>query len=128
MYVLAIDPGNVESAYVYIDTDTLKPVDFGKIPNEDLLERCFQRRGNWEEPWRLKYRLAIEMVASYGMAVGATVFDTCVWIGRYIQAAQDGDWRGLGFEGYDRVYRKDVKMHICGQTKAEGREHSAGVD
>lgn len=54
--------------------------------------------------------LAIEMIASYGMAVGSEVFDTCIWIGRFIQA-----WNGP----YTQVFRKDVKMHLCGQTKAK---------
>lgn len=37
MIVLAIDPGNKESAYCFIDSDTLQPGEFGKVPNTDLL-------------------------------------------------------------------------------------------
>jgi hypothetical protein len=55
-------------------------------------------------------KLYIEMVASYGMAVGRTVFETCVWIGRFVEAWGDN---------WDFVYRKDVKMHLCGQTRAK---------
>ena len=53
---------------------------------------------------------AIEMVASYGMAVGAEVFDTCVWIGRFHEAI---------FGGADLIYRREVKLHHCGTSKAK---------
>jgi len=55
--------------------------------------------------------LAIEMIASYGMAVGKEVFETCVWIGRFWQV-----WPGVSVT---RIYRKDVKLHLCGTLKAK---------
>ena len=36
--LLAIDPGNLESAYVVIDADTRRPIHFDKVPNPDLLD------------------------------------------------------------------------------------------
>jgi len=56
--------------------------------------------------------LAIEMIASYGMAVGREVFETCVWIGRFQQAWHTPD-------GVKLVYRRDVKMQLCGSPKAK---------
>ena len=56
--------------------------------------------------------IAIEMIASYGMAVGVSVFETCVWIGRFIQAI------GNGIEPRF-IYRKDEKMNLCGSMKAK---------
>ncbi|WP_274347012.1 hypothetical protein [Xanthomonas campestris] len=56
--------------------------------------------------------LAIEMIASYGMPVGREVFETCVWVGRYQQA-----WRSP--EAVQLVYRRDVKLHLCGNAKAK---------
>ena len=49
------------------------------------------------------------MIASYGMPVGKEVFETCVWIGRFQQAAPIG----MRLE-----YRKDVKLHHCYSVKA----------
>ena len=104
--LLAIDPGNVESAYVVVDKN-LKPIEFGKIPNEDMLptinSACFHGR--------IK-EVAIEMVACYGMPVGKEVFDTCVWIGRFVQEAE-------GYANVNYVYRKDEKIHICGNMRAK---------
>jgi hypothetical protein len=99
--ILAIDPGNVESAYVEIDA-SYKPRVFGKIKNEELLTKI-------ATIWPCEV-VVIEMVASYGMAVGKEVFDTCVWIGRFMQ--------GCGLPTL-LVYRKDVKLNLCGQTKAK---------
>lgn len=98
MRILAIDPGNTESAYVLMEN--YKPIEFGKIPNDELLKRCKH----------YDYKKAIiEMVASYGMAVGKEVFETCVWIGRFSQITED----------FEYIYRKDVKMNLCGQTRAK---------
>jgi hypothetical protein len=109
--ILAIDPGNIESAYVILDGDRL--VEFAKVENETLLERLPFFRETASE-------LAIEMIASYGMPVGREVFDTCVFIGRAIQA-----WGGP----YTRVYRKDVKLHLCGQARAkDGNIRAALID
>ena len=58
--------------------------------------------------------VAIEMVASYGMAVGKTVFDTCVWIGRFEQAA-----RYYGANSVNKsIPRVDEKMNLCHSMKA----------
>lgn len=56
--------------------------------------------------------LAIEMIASYGMPVGREVFETCVWIGRFIEA-----WGGT--YAMTRVTRNEVKNHLCGSSKAK---------
>lgn len=99
--IMAIDPGNVESAYVIIDRD-FHVLRKGKLENAEM--RQIVSNGEYDE-------LAIEMVASYGMPVGASVFETCVWIGRFFECA--------GNRPVKKVYRKDVKMNICGQTRAK---------
>lgn len=53
--------------------------------------------------------LAIEMVANYGMPAGKTLFETCVWIGRFIEAH-----RGE----HHLVYRRDVKLYLCNSSRA----------
>ena len=100
--ILSIDAGNVESAYCLIDKETYKPIEFGKISNEQILMKIIE----------LKYNnLILEMIASYGMPVGASVFETCVWIGRFIQARNCADW--------DYIYRKEEKMNLCHSMKAK---------
>ena len=110
MKVLAIDPGNTHSGYALIDADTCRPLDVGKIPNDELLRICY---GYGDADLQLEDTVAIEMVASYGMAVGKEVFETCVWIGRFREAV-DSEWRDV-----DLVYRRDVKLHHCASAKAK---------
>lgn len=109
-HVLAIDPGNTESAYVVLDKDTRRPTDFDKIPNLQLLARLPVIAEDFELAG-----IAIEMVASYGMPVGADVFETCVWIGRFTQLA-DGFYRQ---PPVDLVKRHPVKVHHCHSAKAK---------
>lgn len=98
---MAIDPGTDESGWCLYDG--ARVVDSGVSPNGDLL---------FGLPEMPADHLAIEMIASYGMAVGREVFETCVWIGRFMQA-----WRQP--EAVEMVYRRDVKLHLCGTAKAK---------
>lgn len=107
--LLAIDPGNTESGWVVIDTETRRPLEFGKTGNHALLTQL------WHSAAEHHDHTVIEMVASYGMAVGAEVFETCVWIGRFAEAADSI---------YDRprpaelIKRQPVKLHHCHSPKA----------
>lgn len=104
MKLLAIDPGTDESGWVILDN--FRIVASGISPNETMLHKV-KMEGYYDIDV-----LAIEMIASYGMAVGREVFETCVWIGRYVQA-----WRAP--EAVKLVYRRDVKLHLCGTSKAK---------
>lgn len=99
-YILAVDPGTTESAYLKYDGD--KILGFGKIPNEELFLLIAEEDSN--------VLLAIEMVASFGMPVGREVFETCVWIGKF-EVIHSGPVR--------RLFRKTVVAHICGDVKAK---------
>ena len=101
--IIAIDPGPTESACVEFDGSTIVAQ---KLPNDQLMA-YLQQQG---EECRATWLLAVEMIASYGMAVGAEVFETCVWIGRYLQA-----WNGQSI----RVKRLDVKLHLCHDSRAK---------
>jgi hypothetical protein len=107
MRVIAIDPGSTESGYALIDADTRRPIEVDKIPNPELLDMLTDNELGLSV---VSDAGAIEMVASYGMAVGKEVFETCVWIGRFQQAAEIG---------MRLVYRRDVKLHHCHSAKAK---------
>lgn len=107
--VLAIDPGNTHSGWALINTTDCYPIAFAKTLNDEL--RRSIRAGNFLDAEHVH----IEMVASYGMAVGATVFDTCVWIGRFHEAIHVV----RPSAAVELTFRRDVKLHHCGQTKAK---------
>ena len=98
---LAIDPGPSESAVIGMDGDQ---VTVGLIlPNKAMLDFIDGSTGP----------VVCEMVASYGMPVGKDVFETVFWIGRFAQLTQtDG-------RDFDRVFRLDVKMHLCHDSRAK---------
>lgn len=117
MNILAIDPGNEQSAFVVLGKD-YKPLQFGKVPNDTLLAEI--REGKFAGC----KAAAIEMIASYGMAVGREVFETCVWIGRFKESL-------IYVEGIqaELVYRQTVKLHICHTPKAkDGNIRQALID
>lgn len=106
--ILAIDPGDRQSAYVLMDEDcSIRNQIAGKLDN-DLLMMLLKRLCKDE-----RMTVVIEMVASYGMAVGREVFETCVWIGRFTQAARDAGCK------VRYVYRIEEKLAICHDSRAK---------
>lgn len=117
--ILAIDPGNIKSAYAVLHYDDLSLIEFGKVDNEFLLEKLQNDRFNGEIN-----HFAIEMIASYGMAVGKTVFDTVFWIGRFWEA-----YTGITTVKPQFIYRKDEKINLCQSMKAkDGNIRQALID
>ena len=70
--------------------------------------RLFINSSAWISP----ATLAIEMISSYGMPVGREIFDTCVWIGRFVEQWTDPAAVKL-------IPRGDVKLHVCGSLRAK---------
>ena len=105
--LLAIDPGTEKSGFVWFDGEQV--YNCGIVANFDIISDEILAREPGDE-------LVIEMVASYGMAVGKTVFETVAWIGRFEEA-----WRQLSpMNGYPRrIYRQDVKLHLCNSARAK---------
>jgi hypothetical protein len=106
MKILAIDQGDVESGYI-IMTDKEEIIEKGKINNEELLKII--KRNNITE-------LAIEKIKSFGMSVGQTTFDSCVWAGRFIQCFLDNG--GVRFQEIPRKTKEGVCKHICKNSNA----------
>lgn len=101
--LIAIDPGTAESAFVAMAGRALSS--FGKIPNNDMLAQLDFFRLESDD----LTMLVIEMVSTYGMPVGAEVFETCLWLGRFIER-----WRGK----YTKILRATVKANLCHTTTA----------
>lgn len=105
MIVLGIDPGPVKSAYCVFDGTSI--LEKGHVYNPLLL-------GPFPERSIDDYVVGIEMIASYGMPVGAEVFETCVFIGQLTYYFEK--WKGYQTH---HIYRKDIKMHFCHSMKAK---------
>lgn len=100
MSILLLDPGPIESGWAVMNGKDV--IEHGISKNEEFLPLV--------EDGLLCYCMAYEMFACYGMPVGSEVFDACLWMGRFVQA----------FPGKtEPVFRKDVKLHLCGNVRAK---------
>lgn len=101
-HTIAIDPGTLQSGVVAFRGKTIS--DSYIAENRTILRQLelMARTGP-------ACQVIIEMIASYGMPVGRETFETCVWIGRFCQACC----------GADRLYRRDIKLHLCGTARAK---------
>lgn len=107
--LLAIDPGNRLSAYVVYDAG--KVLGFAKLPNSELLD-FIDREHDPERALGIG-DVVIEQVACMGMAVGEEVFETCVWTGRFWEAADRASMH------VHRIKRGQIKLHLCGNMRAK---------
>jgi hypothetical protein len=98
--IIGIDPGNKETAIVILDGARI--VSHYHEPNETAL-RILKGWINTDA------EIYCEMIASYGMPVGKSIFDTCLFIGRIMQALQQ----------VKLMTRNVVKNSICHSSKAK---------
>ena len=105
--LIAIDPGPHESAMLIWNGDNVTAPQI--VPNNLLLAKARASAGNANQN-RL---MVVEMIACYGMPVGAETFETCLLIGRLQEIWMQAD------HPFQLVYRREVKMHICGTMKAK---------
>lgn len=101
--IIGIDPGTIKSAYAVWSLAGEQLIEADIIDNHTLEDRIKSHENT-------AALMACEMIACYGMAVGKEVFDTCVWVGRFI-----GAW--LPAE-YMLIPRKQVCMNLCQSKKA----------
>ena len=98
--IIAIDPGPVQSGYVIWDGKAILHAEI--IKNEEL--------NNILPHAKRDHNLVIEQIRSYGMAVGASTFDTVFWSGRFCES--------FGKPFY-LMPRLEVKKHICHNGSAK---------
>ena len=106
MRVFAIDPGPTQSAFIILHNGKIK--DFAIEQNESLIELVPRTFGT--------DLFAIEQIRSYGMAVGAEIFETCEWCGRMDQQIRISHQKNAVF-----VPRQDVKLHLCHSPRANDK-------
>ena len=99
--IMAIDPGNIHSAYVILDED-FKLYAAGKVLNNEMLQIIKDEKID---------EFAIEMIAAMGMTVGESIFETIFWIGRF--------WELSNAPKKLKIYRREEKTHLCGTMKAK---------
>lgn len=100
MKIIGIDPGNKETAIVFASGYDI--IDHFYLKNDEALEKIIDINMHY------KCDIYCEMIASYGMPVGKTVFETCLFIGRIIEALPN----------VKLITRNAVKNAICHSSKA----------
>jgi len=98
--IIGVDPGNKETAIVVLDNGRI--IGHYYHPNET----CLQIIKGWANA---DCHIYCEMIASYGMAVGKSVFETCLFIGKILQVAPQTKL----------ITRNVVKNAICHSSKAK---------
>jgi hypothetical protein len=113
MLIHAIDPGTDESGFVSLQVDgadILSVIPTPTIQNEALIPLllCSNDAGKHAQV------TVIESIESYGMPVGAEVFETVHWAGRFFQASDSNPTHDTPV----RIPRRTIKLHLCNDSRA----------
>lgn len=102
MRLLAVDPGTNKSAYCMM-TESCMPISAGDVDNDTVLRLV--EEGEYD-------RMAIECMESRaGAMIGKSTYETCIWIGRFMQVAMQ---RG---KPVAKVYRSEEKSLLIPSKK-----------
>jgi hypothetical protein len=107
MIYLGIDPGPVESAFVWWDAESERVIRLESIPVFKL--------GSFDiKPILCGVdHVSIEWIECFGMAVGQETFRTVAGIGWFASLLYDGSWN------LRLVPRRSVKLHLCNSMRAK---------
>lgn len=96
---IGIDPGPEEHGVVWYDSQAQRVVRAENLITTDLIPSLFDFDGV----------VGIEWIESFGMTVGKDVFQTCLEVGRLVDAPKR----------LRLIPRRLVKMHLCGTMRAK---------
>lgn len=107
--VLAVDPGTEKSGVVVFDFVESCVVKAEEMTNDVLLGLL-----RLSEDYDF---FAIETVEGMGQIVGKSIFETCIWIGRFQEA-----WESNTGINATRISRGDEKILLCGAKTVKDPE------
>ena len=106
MIAVGIDPGTNKSGVVVFDNEAQAVTYSAELANEDLL---LSLRGGGPLDVNDVDQVYVENIEAMGLAVGKTTFQTCIWIGRFLEA-----FAVLTGGEAHLVSRGDEKTVLCG--------------
>jgi len=103
MIILGLDPGTTHTGCVWFDGT--------RVVRSEHLENAgvVVAVSSIDVPMHID-SVACEMLQCQGMPVGAETFETAYWIGRFMDRCG---------RVWHRVYRNEVKLHLCGSARAK---------
>ena len=114
--IIAYDPGNEQTGWVVSLEDNSKLI----YKNKDLNTICFEKTKEFVKKYNV-VKVGCEYPSSYGMAVNQTLLDTCTFCGIL----------GYFFKNnnipFELIFRKSVKMFLCGSVRAKDAEVNTRV-
>lgn len=106
MRILAIDPGTEKSAYCMM-TETPSVISAADVDNDTVLRLV--EEGDYDQ--MVIECMEARNLSTAGQAIGRSTYETCIWIGRYMQVAMQ---RGKPIM---RVYRSEEKSLLIPTKK-----------
>jgi len=96
--ILAIDPGDISSAWVLYDQKNKIPLKFAKDDNDSILDIVSNFTYN---------KLLIQIARPHGMPISINKLSTYIWIGRF--------WGAFGRDNVELIDVDDVKRFFFGK-------------